>query len=169
MSLYHQILGVPETASLEDIKKRYRELCKLYHPDVSDEDSIEKMALVNEAYKGLIGDKNPRTEIKKQIRGENNSVTIYKDQAYAYYKQGIKFYNEVMNQNSINYLDIFHDLEDLRKYEGRILSALYYFNIVCSQFESSEWFDDAVERIRKMNRARSTIRNIEDYKNRYRQ
>ena len=32
---FYDILGIPRTATLDQIKKRYRELARQYHPDVS--------------------------------------------------------------------------------------------------------------------------------------
>lgn len=49
---YYTILGVPRTASQEDIKKAYRKLAHAYHPDKKNGDE-NKFKEVNEAYQVL--------------------------------------------------------------------------------------------------------------------
>ena len=55
---YYRILGVPQNASLDDIKRTYREQAKRYHPDVAsagvnEAESLAAFKLVNEAYSVL--------------------------------------------------------------------------------------------------------------------
>ncbi len=62
MKDYYKILGVPENASQEEIRRRYRELVKKYHPDISkDPDAAKKMAEINEAYQ-VLSDPKKRAE-----------------------------------------------------------------------------------------------------------
>ncbi len=49
---YYKILGVPENASQEEIKKAYRKLAHQYHPDRKG-GSEEKFKKINEAYQTL--------------------------------------------------------------------------------------------------------------------
>jgi len=51
---YYDVLGVPETATAEQIKAAYRKLARKYHPDVSKEpDAEERFKSINEAHEAL--------------------------------------------------------------------------------------------------------------------
>jgi DnaJ-class molecular chaperone len=64
----YAVLGVPKTASEDEIKKAFRSLAKKYHPDLNpgNKESEQKFKEINEAY-GLIGTKEAR---EKYDRGE---------------------------------------------------------------------------------------------------
>ena len=54
----YQVLGVPSTATDEEVKKAYRNLAKKYHPDNYHDDPLadlaqEKMKEINEAYDAI--------------------------------------------------------------------------------------------------------------------
>ena len=52
---YYEIMGLPPTASAAEIKKRYRELARKYHPDVMKDKSLghRAFAQITEAYRTL--------------------------------------------------------------------------------------------------------------------
>ena len=58
---YYEVLGVPRSASADDIKNAFRNLARKYHPDVNKaEDAEEKFKEINEAY-GVLSDPERRT------------------------------------------------------------------------------------------------------------
>lgn len=69
---YYKVLGISRDASEREIKKAYRKMTKLYHPDkyrgdLSKEEVEKKMASINEAYEVL---SNP--ELKERFdRGDD--------------------------------------------------------------------------------------------------
>ncbi|MCP4424295.1 MAG: molecular chaperone DnaJ [Chloroflexi bacterium] len=51
---YYDVLGVPRTATKDEMKKAFRRLARQYHPDVNKEtDASERFKEVNEAYEVL--------------------------------------------------------------------------------------------------------------------
>jgi len=51
---YYQVMGVPRTASQDEIKRAYRKLARKYHPDVSKEkDAEERFKELQEAHEVL--------------------------------------------------------------------------------------------------------------------
>jgi molecular chaperone DnaJ len=66
---YYEVLGVPRTASADEIKQAYRRLARQYHPDVSKENpkvAEEKFKEVSEAYEVLA---SPETRHRYDLGG----------------------------------------------------------------------------------------------------
>ena len=71
----YQILGISPTSSDEEIKKRYRELAKLYHPDSHPNSSEEKMKEITEAYTNLKEKNRPTYDrLRKQSLGIKGKI-----------------------------------------------------------------------------------------------
>jgi curved DNA-binding protein len=58
---YYEILGVPRTATADDIKKAFRKLARVHHPDVAKDKRVgeKKFKEINEAYE-VLGDDEKR-------------------------------------------------------------------------------------------------------------
>jgi DnaJ-domain-containing protein 1 len=62
---YYQILGVPKTASTDEIKKAFRKLALKYHPDTNkDPNAKEKFVEVSGAFE-VLGDETKRAQVRK--------------------------------------------------------------------------------------------------------
>lgn len=59
---YYKILGLERTASTKDIHKRYKELVKIYHPDLNKSpEAVEKFLRITEAFR-VLGDLENRLD-----------------------------------------------------------------------------------------------------------
>ncbi len=71
---YYEILGVPRDASYEEIKRSYRKLAKLYHPDTNPSpDANERFKEINEAYEVL---SNPEKRARYDRYGSADGPTF---------------------------------------------------------------------------------------------
>ena len=50
---YYQILGISRTANKEEIKRAYRRLAKVFHPDINNNEPPETFRKIVEAYETL--------------------------------------------------------------------------------------------------------------------
>ena len=74
--IYYKILGITETAGIEQLKKAYREKAKIYHPDVSKVPDAEQVFIsITEAYEILLR----RLSVEKELRENHIEQTNYQE------------------------------------------------------------------------------------------
>jgi len=112
---YYEILGIPVTSSVDEIKKAYRTKARLYHPDVnSASDAKDLFINITEAYEFLIANHN---KIKANEEAYNQAMedwrkyrqdrsrrraTAYARASYSTFKN-TKFYKttKILNSTAI--------------------------------------------------------------------
>jgi hypothetical protein len=73
---YYQILDIPESADIDQLKKAYREKVKIYHPDVSKlQDSEQLFISLTEAYEILLR----RLSVEKELREKHVEQINYNE------------------------------------------------------------------------------------------
>lgn len=99
---YYSKLGLPEGASKEEVKKRYRQLVKSIHPDVNKSPDANKQFIeLTEAYEILIGEKisayqelenafNPKMDREERYRRAMEDSVKRKLEMQALAKQAMK-------------------------------------------------------------------------------
>ncbi len=86
---YFKVLGLSEQASRNDVKRAYRDMAKLWHPDVNKEPNAPAVfILINEAYEFLIDDE--RRENFGVKRQQNAADAFARIQREARYKQWVE-------------------------------------------------------------------------------
>lgn len=79
---YYEILGLQGGASLQEIKKAYKELVKKWHRDFhpNNPQCLEKIKEINEAY-GILSHSEKRRAYHQQ--GKEREIIYYRRMAYA--------------------------------------------------------------------------------------
>lgn len=101
---YYIILGVPRGATIEQIKKAYRQQAKSLHPDVSDDAlATAKFQLLNEAYNTLVNINKRRVYDytllhRREYYSRNPRSRRYSTSYNNYYR----FYNQQKQSQSRN-------------------------------------------------------------------
>lgn len=84
---YYKILNLDEDASLKEVKKRYKQLAKKYHPDVNKEKNGHKKFLkIKEAYEKIINPQESEIKLKRGPRPKSK-YDKYREQAHKAYKK----------------------------------------------------------------------------------
>ena len=101
---YYDVLNSSRTDSLDKIKKNYKNLCLMYHPDVGGSEDYMKeinlaMDIINEFHEETINTNkstNSKNNTKKNYNGNktNNKSTNYKNSTKSTYKTSTKSYNK---------------------------------------------------------------------------
>jgi hypothetical protein len=72
--IYYKILGIPETAGIEQLKRAYRERVKIYHPDVSTLPDAQQLFIsLTEAYEILLR----RLSVEKELKESHVKAANY--------------------------------------------------------------------------------------------
>lgn len=120
---YYNVLQLSNQATKEDIKKSFRNLSKLYHPD-KNPNSENKFKDISEAYSILSNDKNKEQYDLNSIHGKNYFVPpeeLFKD------------YQEFKESLDIN-MNLIITLKDI--YSGDPIKITYNRYVAC---EDCEW------------------------------
>lgn len=74
---YYDILGIPPTASKEEIKKAYKKLAKIYHPDVNSHNNANMhFLMIRQAFETLY-DSTSRHVYDQQIQRGGPALLTY--------------------------------------------------------------------------------------------
>ncbi|MBI5227109.1 DnaJ domain-containing protein [Candidatus Micrarchaeota archaeon] len=97
---YRSVLGVSKDASEEDIKKAYRKLALLYHPDRNpgDKKAEEKFKEISEAYAILTGKEKEAPEIivrRSRSRAREGEI-------FSWQTEVVQIWDEIINQRDNN-------------------------------------------------------------------
>ena len=127
----YKVLGIPTTASDDEVKQAYRKLAKEYHPDANPGDPVaeQKMKEINAAYDQIINKKNTGQSAYGQqgTGGYYDPFSGFRGhQTYANAQESPKMRAA---RNYINYRRYQEALHVLSEVEERN-AAWYYYNAV---------------------------------------
>ena len=125
----YEVLGVSQTASNDEIKKAYRNLCRKYHPDANPENpkaAEEKFKEVGEAYRTIMDKRSGKRTSYSSYSDTSHSSDSRLNAAAAYIQRG--YFREAVNTlNSIT------DRNALWYYLSAVANARLKNNIIARE------------------------------------
>jgi tetratricopeptide (TPR) repeat protein len=142
-----EVLGLKNNTTQEEIKKSYRKLVKIWHPDRFTEthqklEAEAKLKQINEAYEALESYQpssiNSKTPINSSSTNKETSIERKANNAETFYNWGVKSAKEGKYNDALNYLSRAICLNpyyiEAYKYRGWICSVLGYENRANTDF-----------------------------------
>ncbi|MDH5719236.1 MAG: DnaJ domain-containing protein [Spirochaetia bacterium] len=162
-------MGLKSTASINEVKKAYRNMVKKNHPDVHPQEVRsfykDKMIIINEAYHILT-----KTEFiqdnKKDIvvNTENNNILDnLKDPGYVYYKQGHKYFHSGFYKYYKKKSKIKNKLRATLEILTNFEKAYYYYRKVVNEYPKSQWAWDSGIKLKKIEKLTPIYKKIKEY------
>lgn len=127
MKDYYKILEVEENASSEEIKKSFRNLSKMYHPDLNPNGS-EKFKEINEAYETL-SDENKRQQYNHKRKNPYAGTDF--ENFFSQMFNGANFQNNFPRQKQAPDKIIKLQVGVLESYKGLQKNVTYFRNVQC--------------------------------------
>lgn len=105
MKNYYKVLGINEQATLDEIKKAYKQLAILYHPDKNkDSSAIQMFKDISDAYQ-VLSNSNKKDEYDNSLRFKNttefNNFGFVNQDPLKVFTEVFSFMNEMNNMFSI--------------------------------------------------------------------
>jgi WD40 repeat protein len=132
---YYEILGLKFNASSEEVKKAYRNLVKVWHPDRFHNNSSEqkqaeeKFKKILEAYEAL---KDYHPQVKEATSTVASGIYTKPNRSEIHYKEGIDYAEKKLYQDAIEAFSIAIKIDpyyiEAYQYRGFIFSKLGYEN-----------------------------------------
>lgn len=178
-------LGVEPGCTVDELRAVYRRLAKDNHPDLFPDDQRSrqqlKMMRINEAYMAVLAEltgtagepvRAPEPNVPPAAPRDQRSVGALRDPAYAYYKQGFRYFNMGSTELSRK------EAPAIRRWllaegtaDGYILRlalrALHYFErsysyflVVVDHYPLSPWAPDARWKLRRLEKFSAVYQRI---------
>jgi curved DNA-binding protein CbpA len=153
-----KLFGLGRDANLDDVKKAYRKLAKLHHPDRFDDGQKENkekaMAGINAAYRIIVS--YFKNQKEKSIAGTRKTGKgSVPENDYTLYKEGVRLYDL--------YFDSFFELFSKRKLKtageklNNLLTAKSLFIRLLRDYPKSVWVFDSEKKLERIAKAVEVI------------
>ncbi len=145
----YNIMGLSFDASKNEVKHKYRELAKKYHPDINNnKDSISKFIEVSEAYEFLSNNRKKASHFNKENKNNTKRTQNYRPYNYEDQKNRFERANDIFNkefskQSNELYERLFYKYRNSNQRKiaiifsvlGLIVSALFTYDTLSSHID----------------------------------